>query len=241
MAGKPTIGLIVPPAGGLVPPECPALYGDRASFIAAGLGLDRLTPDGYDGVVDSIAGHAERLAGRGADAVVLMGTSMSFYRGAAFNRRLVDIMRAETGLPATTMSNAVVDALRVLGARRVAVGTAYTDPVNRRLVEFLAVSGFTVTALASLNIEAVDAIADVGQDDLLDLGRRAYAEGRDAHSDAILVSCGGLHTLDVTTALEAETGIPMVSSAVAGSWAALRLSGCDATARGRGRLLEPPA
>ncbi|WP_306884759.1 hypothetical protein [Amorphus orientalis] len=44
--------------------------------------------------------------------------------------------------------------------------------------------------------------------------------------------------LSVTTPLEAETGLPIVSSAVAGAWAAMRLLGLDPSAPGVDRLLK---
>lgn len=236
---RPTIGVIVPPAEGRVPPECTVLYGNRARFIAAGLGLKSLTPDGYDAVVDMIADTARDLAVRGADAVVLMGTSLSFYRGEAFNAQLVEEMVAAAGKPATTMSNAVVDALRTLGSRRIAVGTAYVDAVNDRLKVFLASHGFVVTGLAALKIDAVAGIDDVTASDLKLLARRA--EQASDEFDAVFLSCGGLRTLGVTAGIEAETGKPVISSAVAGAWAAIRLVGEDATVEGFGQLLEGPS
>ncbi len=60
------IGMIVPPAAGLVPPEPLELFPD-IQFIASGLGLTTLSPDGYDSVIDQIADHAKQLAKRGAD------------------------------------------------------------------------------------------------------------------------------------------------------------------------------
>ena len=38
-----------------------------------------------------------------------------------------------SGLPATTMSDAVIDGLNAVGGHRVAVATAYNDEVNDRL------------------------------------------------------------------------------------------------------------
>ncbi|HWP29756.1 MAG TPA: arylmalonate decarboxylase, partial [Chloroflexota bacterium] len=115
---EPVVGLIVPPAAGAVPPEGAQLYPQGVRFIAAGLGLTRLTPEGYDAVIDRIADRARALAAQGAQALALMGTSLSFYRGYAFNEELKAALAAATGLPATTMSTAVVEALRALGVRR---------------------------------------------------------------------------------------------------------------------------
>lgn len=236
----PTIGMIVPPAAGEVPPEAPALYEGRARFIAEGLGLTRLTPEGYDGVVGDVASAARRLAGRGADAVALMGTSLSFYKGAAFNRDLIARMEDAAGKPATTMSVSIVNALRAVGAGRVAIGAAYVEAVNARLTAFLEEEGFEIVSLAALNIADVEAIFRVTEGELRALGARAAHEAGGG-ADALFLSCGGLRTLGVTTRLEDDTGLPVVSSAVAGAWGAMRLAGADAGVTGRGRLLAPDA
>jgi arylmalonate decarboxylase len=241
MATRPLVGLIVPPAAGAVPEEGPRLYPDVA-FRARGLGLERLTPAGYDRVIDRVGELARALAAEGAQAVALMGTSLSFYRGAAFNEQLIATMRAVTSLPATTMSSGVVAALRAVGAQRVAVGTAYIDEVNRRLAAFLADHGFVVLAIEGLGIDTVGGPAAVPPAVLLDLGRRVCARAPEA--EALLLSCGGLRTLDVTVPLEAACGVPVVSSTPAAFWAAVRLVGHSGRAPGYGRLLAleaPPA
>ena len=75
-----------------------------------------MTPEGYDKVIPLIKPAAERLAKQGARAIALMGTSFTFYKGAAFNQQLTDTIRSATGLPANTMSTAVLDGLKTVGA-----------------------------------------------------------------------------------------------------------------------------
>jgi arylmalonate decarboxylase len=146
-----TLGLIVPPAAGLVPPDGQALYGGRdVRFIARGLGIPGISPEGFDTVVDRILALAVELRDAGAQAVSLMGTSLSFYRGLEFTNALRERMQEATGLPCTTMSHAIVDSLRALGVRRVAVATAYIDTLNERLVAYLASCGITVTHIEGL-------------------------------------------------------------------------------------------
>lgn len=168
--GRPVVGVIVPPAAGAVPPELTQLYGKEIDFIAEGLALGRLTLQGYDEVIDKVAAASRRLVERGAVAVALMGTSLSFYRGKAFNEQLVRTMEEATGLPVTTMSNAIVEALRAVGAHRLAVATAYTGPVNDSLRAFLADSGFEVLALQSLDLVEIHDVHAVGDRELLELG-----------------------------------------------------------------------
>lgn len=234
--GMTRIGMIVPPAAGEVPPEPPILYPDL-DFFAAGLGLNRLTPEGYDTVIDRVVGLAHELAGQGADAISLMGTSLSFYRGPEFNNELIAAISTATGLPATTMTSSVIEALHQFGARRIAVATAYGEAVNSRLRNYLEASGYEISALEFLNIENVNDVFSVSDDDLLDLGQCAFDAAPGA--EAIFVSCGGLRTISLAVPLEARCGVPVVSSAVAGAWGAARMTGHDGCAAGYGRLVAP--
>lgn len=229
----PIIGMIVPPAAGLVPADGARLY-PGLPFIASGLGLGSVTPEGYDAVIESVVAHAGRLKDQGAAVISLMGTSLSFYRGAAFNTALTQAMSEATGLPCTTMSTAVLNGMRVLGLRRVALATAYIDDVNERLAAFLAEEGMESTACRSLGITGVDAMARVGTETLVDLCVRAIEAAPD--SDGILLSCGGLLTLDAIPEVERRLGVPVVSSSPAGFWDAVRLAGGSKAAPGYGRL-----
>ena len=235
MSADPIIGLVVPSAEGNGPAEAYQLYPSGVRFIAAGLGLQSLSPRGYDAVIDHIADVAQALAAQGAAAIAINGTSLTFYRGYAFHEQLKETVRAATGLPVTTMSTGVVEGLRTLGVRRVAVGTAYIDEVNRRLRQFLTDSGFEVLVLEGLGLEGFGAPSQVTEEDVLALGQRVFGAAPDA--DGILISCGGLRTLDITPRLEEACGVPVVSSRPAAAWAAVRLVGHSGHAPGYGRLL----
>lgn len=221
----PVIGMIVPPAAGEVPPEAYGLYPQGVRFAARGLALGSMSVDDYGVAVERVRDVSRQLKNdEGAQALCLMGTSLSFFRGGAFNDELVQIMQDETGLPATTMSNAVRDALRALGARRIAVGTAYSNEVNARLRHFLEASGFDVAALTGMGIVGVDDVLKVTPQDVTDLGLRA-AQMTEGPVDALFVSCGGLPALHLCAALEDRLGLPVVASSTAGAWAAVQLLG----------------
>lgn len=142
----PILGLLMPVAPA-VPPEAAAMYPTGVRFQATGVSLKTMTPQGYDEVLERIAPAAKALSLQGARAIVLMGTSLSFYKGAAFNRELTQRVSEASACPAVTMSTAVIEGLRSVGGKRLAVATAYDDVVNQRLRTFLQEEGFEVLAI----------------------------------------------------------------------------------------------
>lgn len=234
MASVPTLGLVVPPAHGQVPGDGPLLYGERVRFIARGLGIGGVSPEGFAPVIDTVLDRARELRAAGAEAISLMGTSISFYRGPEFTESLRRAMQEATGVPCTTMSHAIVAALRRLGVRRVAVATSYIDELNDKLVAYLANAGFTVTAIEGMSITAVEEVGQVSTRALVDLARKVHA--RDTSAEGIFISCGGLLTLDAIRQLEDALGLPATASSPAGFHDVVKLAGADPRSDGFGRL-----
>ena len=108
-AAEPALGMIFPPVNYPVPPEARLLYPSGVRFLSAGVGLERMTPEGYDQVFGRILPAAEKLAKDGANAISVMGTSLTFYKGAAFEDQLKKTITKATGLPSTTMSTGIVE------------------------------------------------------------------------------------------------------------------------------------
>ncbi len=232
----PTIGLIVPPAAGETPSDGEVLYGERVRFLTRGLGISAVSPTGFNPVIDTVLDRARELRDAGAQAISLMGTSISFYRGAAFTEELRAAMQETTGLPCTTMSHAIVAALRALSIHRVAVATSYIDQLNDRLVDYLTHAGFEVTAIQGLSLTGVKETHAVTPQTLLDLSESVYRQ--DPSADGVFISCGGLLTLDVIGPLEARLGRPATSSSPAGFWDVMKLAGQDPASPGYGRLFK---
>jgi arylmalonate decarboxylase len=232
----PVLGLIFPPLDRGVPEEGLAMYGDTLKYVVTGLGVETMTPEGFDAVMDRIPAAAEKLAAAGADAIELTGTSLTFYKGEAFNQKLRAEVTKASGLRATTMSNGVIDGLKAVGASKVAVATAYNDVVNDRLRAFLVEHGLTPVVVKGMGIEAMSGVDKVTQQDLIEFGERVRKMAPEA--DSLLVSCGGFRTLEIIAPLESRTGVPVISSMPHGLWAGARLVGLSGAAPGYGKLLS---
>jgi arylmalonate decarboxylase len=228
------IGLVVPFATDRIPAEGPMMYPD-VTFIPRGVGVRALTPEGYDAAWDAILPAAKELAKHDIDAIMVIGTSLTFYRGYEAHRQLLEQLRAETGLPVSTMSEAVVEGLRSVGAKRVAVATAYSDLVNERLADFLARSGYEVLSMKGFGLTGFGDAANQSEQDIIDLSGKAIDEAKAA--DAVLISCGGLKTLGCAVPIEQRYGIPVVTSTQSAFWKALRLAGDTGHLPDRGQML----
>lgn len=233
-AADPTLGLIFPPLDYPIPPDAARLYPSGVRFIGNGVGLPGgMTVEGYDEAVPRIVPAAEALAREGANVISIFGSSITFYKGAKFNEELTQRVTKATGRPATTQSNGLVDGLRTVNARRVALATAYTDEVTSRLRVFLEEHGFTVTAARGLGFTRVPEDANT-HDVLVKLGADAYAASGKA--DALVMSCGALRTLDVIVPLETRIGVPVVSSTPHGLMNGVRLLGVSPRVQGFGMV-----
>ena len=233
-AAEPTVGLIFPPANYPLPPDVQRLFPSGVRFIGTGLGFKGMTIESYDEAIPRALPRAKELADQGAKLISVFGSSITFYKGAAFNKELTDKVTALTGLPATTQSNGLIDGLKHANARRVAVATAYTDVVTGRLKIFLEEHGFEVASTKGLGYEQIPEGA-VTQEILEKLGEDAYAAAGKA--DALVVSCGGLRTLDLIVPLEKAIGVPVVSSTPHGLWHCARMLGLDARVQGFGMVM----
>jgi maleate isomerase len=156
------------------------------------------------------------------DVIAFACTSGSFSEGTDGERRLRKTMLRAGARTAMTTSGALVEALRALDLRRVAVGTPYVEAVGRRLVTFLESAGFDPVSL--VNMELQDGIWDVGDDEVVRLAERAVRPG----AEALFLSCTNLPTVHLLAPLERRLGIPVLSANQVTMWAALRMVGARA-------------
>jgi len=234
-AGDPALGLIFPPLNYPIPPDARRLYPKGVEFLSGGVGLPGgMTLEGYDEAIPRVLPAAEELAKQGAQVISVFGSSLTFYKGRKFNEELVQKVTSLTGCPATTQSNGLVDGLKVAGAKRVALATAYTDVVTARLKIFLEEYGFEVTSAKGLGFERIPEGAATGPI-LHKLGMEAYANSQRA--DALVMSCGALRTLDLIVPLENEIKVPVVSSTPHGLMNGVRLLGVSPRSQGFGMVL----
>jgi len=231
------LGVIVPPTNTANEAEWNRMAPAGVSIHSARMPLhmDTESDAGRGALHSDLKRHAADLAQASVDVIAYGCTAGSMVVPAS---SLADFMQAEAGRPCVTTAQSLIEALRALGAKRVAVATPYHDALNRHEAHFLAGHGFEVVALKGLGYGANGPaeyrnIARVPPAEVLALARSVARP----EADALLLSCTDLATLDVIDTLERETGKPVISSNQATFWLALRRAGLADRLRGHGRLL----
>lgn len=141
------------------------------------------------------------------------------------------IQYAHPGTPATNPISSAVTAFQALNAKRIAIVTPYSAEVTQPIVQHFADRGLTASAVGSF-LELDDlVVARISYDSIVN-GVRSVASRADC--DAVFVSCTSLRLLEVATEIEAETGMPVVSSNMALLWHLLRLAGVEPEASENG-------
>lgn len=232
------IGLVTLASDAGVLPEYQRLMPPGVAVYPAPILLPRgeVTPEALDEMLadDSLERAAALLRWTEVGAVVFACTTGSLVHGVGWDRALVARLEGAAGVPATTTATAVLEALRVVGARTVAVATPYLDSLNAIERRFLEDSGFAVSAIAGLQC-GTD--AEIGRLSPADAEKLVAAVDSPA-ADTLFVSCTNWHCLEAVPRIEADRGKPVITSNLAGAWAALRLLGIADAAPRSGYLLD---
>jgi maleate isomerase len=186
-----------------------------------------------------IAMAAERLVDVAPAAAAYVDTSISFVRGIAGDAEIADRIAARLGCPTVTTSSAVAEALRELGARRIAVLSVYTEAVDDRLRSFYAANGIETVSIVRLrrSYPAGATSRELGSTRPADLV--AEAERVDPGGiDALFIPCTALRTLGAVDAIERALRVPVVTAVGATLWAVLRRSGLRVSRPGAGALFR---
>ncbi len=165
-------------------------------------------------------------------AIMAMGKGYHRVSQARLHQRTVDNGGAA---PVVTSAGALVEGLKVLGAKKVSIIAPYMKPLTRLVIEYIENEGIEV--VDSLSLEIHDNLA-VGSCDPLapaDLWRRLNL----ANVDAIVGSaCVQMPSLASIPLIEAASGLPTVSSAVCTTYQMLATLGLKTIAPQAGALLS---
>ncbi len=233
--------------GFLIPAGTPTVEREMVEIAPPGVSVhfNRMAGRGADGTLkgieDRLTAQIEQLPETTAllaavkpNVIVLAHTATSYRLGKDGERDMATRLTRDTGIPFVTTVQSVMAAFEALGITRIALGTPYDESLTMR--------GKTSLEAYGIEIVAFDWLRDV-RSIFDETDERAYALGRSVdrpQAQAVFLSGVGMPSLGVLQALEDDLGKPVISSASAIMWRALRLAGVASRIDGYGRLLQLP-
>lgn len=190
------------------------------------------TASAFERMVDA----GKRLAREQVDVIVCGGGPVALSRGPGGDAELADLLRRETKLPVVMANGAVVESLRLFGARSVVVVSPFIEARNLEIRNFLEAFGFRVLAAQGLGLVKNIDFANQSAEAAYTLARQAADANPEA--EAIYIACPRWPTVDIIAALEADTGKPVVAAAAAMVWGALRALRIMDCQPGHGQLID---
>ena len=178
--------------------------------------------------------QAKLLGTAKVEIVFLLQSSASLSRD-GYDADVVPRIGAAAGCPAFTSAQALGRAAQALGARRIALVSPYSEPVNARARQYFE-AGYGLSVVALEGFAATDsyAIGKLGPEN----ARDAFARIDRSEIDAFLVPGGNFPTMASIAGWEAEFGKPVITTNQASIWAVLRHFGDRGGIPGLGRLLQ---
>lgn len=232
------LGVLVPAGNPTIEPELYRMAPRGLTIHFARLDTLAGEPGGVDGMerrtlgyLESVPAATRSLAAVKPDAVVLAHTAVSYLGGFGGETALRTRLAELAGPRAFTAAGAIHEALRHLGARRIALATPYPATISTAGRAYWEAAGFEIVAHRRLDTPN---IYDETEERAFTLGRAADTPT----ADTLLISGTGLPTASIIERLEKDLGKPVVTSQAATLWHALQLLQIRESVQGYGRLLS---
>ena len=226
-AGAVRLGMLTPSSNTVLEPAVAAMLADlpgvtahAARFRVVAIDLGEGSRAQFD--TTPILAAAELLADARVHAICRAGTSGAWL-GLDQDRALCAAITARTGIPATTATLALMQALGALGARRIGLVTPYLAAVQAAILARWAVAGLDCVAERHLEDPGNFSFAEHAEPAVERLVREVAA----ARPEAIAIHCTNFRGARRAAALEAEFGLPVLDSVAVSLWGALVAAGAD--------------
>ncbi len=193
-------------------------------------------PDKFDTLIDLMRPTLVLALDCQPDRIVIGYTTEFLPDGITVASRLRAFVEDTVGRPTTMASDAVPEALKTLGAKRIGIVTPYLPAEDRNVEKYFAALGFSVTGITGLSSarKRLVGTAQISEADVRDAFART-----DAADVEVLVQIGtNLVCAGFAADLEARHGKPVIAVNTATYWLALRRHGIADHLDGHGVLFS---
>jgi len=215
--------------------EFPMVAPDGVALAVTCLSIQRLDRDNIGESLARLKEATAELARAKVDVIVLGGSPTVTYGGYGFDKEIIRQMAEVTSIPCTTSQTGAVEALRRVGAKKIAIASPFAEDQNLLLKKFLEDSGFMVAAVKGLSLPVIE-INAMHSHTSYHLAKDAFRAAPDV--DAIYMPCAQMPTFKNIALLETDLGIPVLSSFQAMLWHVFEMLDMREPIVGYGRIFQ---
>lgn len=239
------VGLLLPSTDTTTEPEFYKLAPLGVTFHSSRMIIQAITLEGLAEMEEQSVRAAKEVATAGVNLIGFCCTSGGFIKGPLFEKEVQEKIEKVSGVPALTTSQAVIEGLKTLQIRKVAVATPYNEEINQKEKEFLEANGIEVTEIIGLNITRLERHFPLTRREVSPIGLLepyvAYRLAQEVNSQkaqGVFISCTGFRTIEIIDLLERDLKKPVISSNQAMFAAMMKRLGITEKIEGYGRLLR---
>lgn len=186
---------------------------------------------------DKVEELSRQLTSCEVDVIVFACTAGSFLGGPGWDEKLAKrISDAAGGIPATTTSTGLLQALTLAGCKKINMATPYEDNINAEEKAFVEAMGVEVANLigeqCALDTDIVKVFPERYACSIMEM----YEKTPDI--DGVFISCTNSRTIELIDVMEKKLGIPVFSSNQVSLFSALKLIGYKGSVKGYGSLFD---
>lgn len=229
------IGLVATAPGNSTEAEFNRYRPEGVAVLTTRTPLTSSTPEGIRQMNRYVEDAVAMLAGNAyCDVVLCSSTAGSFVDGRKADEERTAHMERENNCRVITSAQCMLRALEAVGAGSVTLITPSSEALNEAETAYLSSAGVSVVARGGLYLSCPRDILAVRPEEIAELVRQTDCR----QSDAVLLSCSGLHAMELIEPLEQELGKPVLTSNQFGLWGSLRALGIRDCIPGAGMLWQ---
>lgn len=228
------IGLIIPSSNRLTEPQfqkyAPAEVGIHVTLLRITGKWHRPLPE----IKETIAEAARVISDTKPAVIVFHCTATSMEEGLAGEAHIVEEIQRSSGCPTITTCQAVIEALRHLGVKKLVLISPYVEKTNQLEHQYMRESGFEVIHDLGLGLTGGDQYITVTPE----RWKEVVLENARPEAEGYFLSCTNTTMIEVIEECEQRLNRPVVTSNQATLWACLQRLGLARYITGLGRLFK---
>ncbi|WP_274485929.1 MULTISPECIES: maleate cis-trans isomerase family protein [unclassified Flavobacterium] len=244
---KYKIGQIVPSSNVTMETEIPALFRsretiapERFTFHSSRMRMKKVTKEELEAMDAMSLKCAQELSDAQVDVmgyaclVAIMSMGRGYHCVSETNLH-EETVNNGFPTPIVTSAGALINGLKVLGAKKVAVITPYMKPLTQLVVDYIEHQGFEVVDFVALEI--ADNLEVAAQDpmNLLQIYKQLNLKDVDV---LVASACVQMPSLEAIDFIEKEIGIPVTTAAICTTYEMMKKLGLDTKVPIGGALLS---